>query len=537
MAGPWLGDNRRDFHAKFHIGGAGGLTQLSCEDGEPRGLCRPVGSAQKRGGTALEVLGSGVMAQVCGEIHVNSSGARRLERAIPRAAQNGDALHRGVLVAADEETGGASRQHGCDVVSEGAERGLGDGADASQADLVSLGIGATRLQRHGIAQADQIGERRRDAVAGDIRVGVRVEQCDTGADQGRNDAALRVGHGQEGCAAQEQRMVGDHHVVGCAVSFGAGDGLGGDGRRRIQREKDRTHGRGRVANNETNAIPGLRRSRRVPRLHERHDVTNGPGGGADSRRILMRRRLHRSSIQDPHLARDPARDYDHNVQILSLLDQGLVDYTQVDALQRSLHEEVLAGGEDTLIVSQFTPTWTAGRHTKPQDIPSTTVPVIRTDRAGSATWHGPGQVVVYPVVRLREPVDLVQWIRAVEASVIDTVREVWDLPVHRVEGRAGVWLTEEGRRDRKICAIGLKVARGATLHGIALNVDIDPAHAFEGIIPCGLTDADVTSLSWEGIYTTVSDAASELLPRMVEHISPCLATTPTSVSYTTRSTL
>ena len=225
------------------------------------------------------------------------------------------------------------------------------------------------------------------------------------------------------------------------------------------------------------------------------------------------------------------------MQILSLLDQGLVDYTQVDALQRSLHEEVLAGGEDTLIVSQFTPTWTAGRHTKPQDIPSTTIPVIRTDRAGSATWHGPGQVVVYPVVRLREPVDLVQWIRAVEASVIDTVREVWELPVHRVEGRAGVWLTEEGRRDRKICAIGLKVARGATLHGIALNVDIDPARAFEGIIPCGLTDADVTSLSWEGIHTTVSDAASELLPRMVEHITPCLATAPTSVSYTTRSTL
>lgn len=332
-------------------------------------------------------------------------------------------------------------------------------------------------------------------------------------------------------------MVGDHHVERLPVTGGTCNGLVRDGRRRIKREKDRPYGCGRVADNEANPVPGLRRSRRVPRLHERHDVTNGPGGGADSEHILMRRRLHRSSIPDPHLARDPARDYDHNVQILSLLDQGLVDYTQVDALQRSLHEEVLAGGEDTLIVSQFTPTWTAGRHTKPEDIPSTTVPVIRTDRAGSATWHGPGQVVVYPVVCLREPVDLVQWIRAVEASVVDTVREVWDLPVHRVEGRAGVWLTEEGRRDRKICAIGLKVARGATLHGIALNVDIDPVHAFEGIIPCGLTDADVTSLSWEGIHTTVSDAASELLPRMVEHISPCLATTPTSVSYTTRSTL
>ena len=163
--------------------------------------------------------------------------------------------------------------------------------------------------------------------------------------------------------------------------------------------------------------------------------------------------------------------------------------------------------------------------------------MIRTDRAGSATWHGPGQLVVYPVVRLKEPVDLVQWIRAVEASVIDTVREAWGLPVHRVAGRAGVWLTEEGRRDRKICAIGLKVARGATLHGVALNVDIDPAHAFEGIIPCGLTDADVTSLSWEGVHTSVAEAATQLIPRMVEHISPCLATQPASVSYTTRSPL
>ena len=496
-----------------------------------------MGSAQERGSTAFEVLGGGVVTQVCREVHVNSRGASRLERAIPCATKDCHACHPGTFISADQETGGACRQHGCDVVCEGSESRLVDGADAPEADLVSLGVGSTRLQRHGIAQTEQVGECRRNAVAGDVRVGVRVEQGDTGADQSRDDATLGVVHRQEGRAAQEQRVVRDHHVVGFTVTGRTGDGLGGDGCRGIKGEEDRTHGRGRVADNETNPIPGLRRSRRIPRLHESHDVANGPGGGADSGHILMRRRLHASSIPDPHLARDPARDYDHNVQILSLLDQGLVDYTQVDALQRSLHEEVLAGGEDTLIVSQFTPTWTAGRHTKPEDIPSTTIPVIRTDRAGSATWHGPGQVVVYPVVRLREPVDLVQWIRAVEASVIDTVREVWDLPVHRVEGRAGVWLTEEGRRDRKICAIGLKVARGATLHGIALNVDIDPAHAFEGIIPCGLTDADVTSLSWEGVHTTVSDAASELLPRMVEHISPCLATTPTSVSYTTRSTL
>ena len=541
MTGPWLGDNRRDFHAKFHIGATSGLTNLTCEHGEPRGLRRPVGSAQERGSTAFEVLGGGVVTQVCREVHVNSRGASRLERAIPCATKDCHACHPGTFISADQETGGACRQHGCDVVCEGSESRLVDGADAPEADLVSLGVGSTRLQRHGIAQTEQVGECRRNAVAGDVRVGVRVEQGDTGADQSRDDATLGVVHRQEGRAAQEQRVVGDHHVVGLPVTGRTGNGLLSNNRGGIKREENRPHGGCRVADDESNAIPGLRGGRRVPRLHECHHVADGPLRcgriGRGRRAVEVRRRLHTSSIPDPHLARDPARDYDHNVQILSLLDQGLVDYTQVDALQRSLHEEVLAGGEDTLIVSQFTPTWTAGRHTKPQDIPSTTIPVIRTDRAGSATWHGPGQVVVYPVVRLREPVDLVQWIRAVEASVIDTVREVWGLPVHRIEGRAGVWLTEEGRRDRKICAIGLKVARGATLHGIALNVDIDSAHAFEGIIPCGLTDADVTSLSWEGIHTTVQDAANELVPRMVEHISPCLATTPTSVSYTTRSTL
>lgn len=481
------------------------------------------------------------MTKIRREVDVYSSSACSLKRAIASSAQNGDATYRHRLVSTDEQAGGTGGQHGCDMVGEGAERRLRNGADASQANLVSLGVSATRLQRDGIAQTDEIGERRRDTVTGNVSVGMRIEESNPGPDQRRHDTALRVGHGQEGRAAQEQRVVGDHHVVGVPVAVRTGDGLGGDGSGGIEGQKDGAHGRVRVSDDESDAIPRLGRRRGVPGFHEGHHVADGPGGGGYTDRDIggaeMRRRLHAPSIPDPHLARDPARDYDHNVQILSLLDQGLVDYTQVDALQRSLHEEVLAGGEDTLIVSQFTPTWTAGRHTKPQDIPSTTIPIIRTDRAGSATWHGPGQVVVYPVVRLREPVDLVQWIRAVEASVIDTVREVWDLPVHRVEGRAGVWLTEEGRRDRKICAIGLKVARGATLHGIALNVDIDPAHAFEGIIPCGLTDADVTSLSWEGVHTTVADAAAELLPRMVEHISPCLATAPTSVSYTTRSTL
>ncbi|MDC4232990.1 lipoyl(octanoyl) transferase LipB [Actinomyces sp. B33] len=211
------------------------------------------------------------------------------------------------------------------------------------------------------------------------------------------------------------------------------------------------------------------------------------------------------------------------MDVINLLGSGLVGYEEVDDLQRRLHADVLRGGPDRLVVSQMTPTITAGRHTRPEDLPDAPLPVIHVDRAGSATWHGPGQLVVYPVVRLREPVDLVAWIRSVEAGVISTVRDEWGLDAHRIEGRAGVWLTDEGRRDRKICAIGLKVARGATLHGLALNVDIDPDSAFSGIIPCGLTDADVACLSWEGVSTTVSAAADALLPRLVESILPQLA--------------
>ena len=129
-------------------------------------------------------------------------------------------------------------------------------------------------------------------------------------------------------------------------------------------------------------------------------------------------------------------------------------------------------------------------------------------------------------MRLRQPVDLYAWIRSVENGVIETLREEWGLPVERIEGRAGVWLRGDHGRDRKICAIGLKVARGATMHGIALNVDIDPQYAFSGIIPCGLTDADVASLSWEGISSDVTQAAQLLVPHMIASITPQLHSAP-----------
>ena len=212
---------------------------------------------------------------------------------------------------------------------------------------------------------------------------------------------------------------------------------------------------------------------------------------------------------------------------MNLIPSGLTDYSAVNDYQHALHDQVARGeAEDTLIVGEFSPAWTAGRHTKPQDIPDSTLPVIHVDRAGSATWHGPGQVVIYPIVRLRQPVDLYAWIRSVENGVLETLREEWGLPVERIEGRAGVWLRGDQGRDRKICAIGLKVARGATMHGIALNVDIDPQHAFSGIIPCGLTDADVASLSWEGISSNVAQAAQLLVPHMIASITPQLHSAP-----------
>ncbi len=216
-----------------------------------------------------------------------------------------------------------------------------------------------------------------------------------------------------------------------------------------------------------------------------------------------------------------------HMRIVDLIARGRTDYLAADARQRELHREVRNGGEDALILAEFTPTYTAGRHTAPQDVRDARLPILHVDRAGSVTWHGPGQLVVYPVVRLREPVDLIAWIRAIEAGVLSAVRTEWGLPARTIEGRAGVWLTGRGRPDRKICAIGLKVAQAATLHGLALNVSIDPNTAFAGIVPCGLTDADVTSLEREGVSTTVRTAADLLVPHLLEAITPRLAVAPT----------
>lgn len=208
------------------------------------------------------------------------------------------------------------------------------------------------------------------------------------------------------------------------------------------------------------------------------------------------------------------------MRILNLLDKGPIPYLEGDRIQRETFAAVRDRQvDDTLMVVEFEPTYTAGRRTKPEDICNAELPVIEVDRGGSVTWHGPSQLVIYPIVRLGEPVDRIKYIRAVEAAVIETIQETWQLPVEIVEGRAGVWLRNP---DRKICAIGLKVAANTTMHGLALNLDPDFSHAFTGIIPCGLEDAGVTSLALEGVNTTLTEAAAALTAKLETHLHPLL---------------
>ncbi|MDO4612934.1 MAG: lipoyl(octanoyl) transferase LipB [Actinomycetaceae bacterium] len=216
------------------------------------------------------------------------------------------------------------------------------------------------------------------------------------------------------------------------------------------------------------------------------------------------------------------------MRVINLLG-SLTDYETADDMQRRLHAQVADGAEDALIFFETRPTYTAGRQTKDADIVDADLPVIRTDRGGSVTWHGPGQLVGYPIVKLANPSDVISYIRTVEAGLIAGIRGRWGLDVTTVPGRAGIWLLEEGRRDRKICAIGLKVARGATMHGFAFNVCPDFSSAFTGIIPCGLGDADVASLAGEGITATLSEAKEALAPTLIDHLAPLLERRPSDV--------
>jgi lipoyl(octanoyl) transferase len=187
---------------------------------------------------------------------------------------------------------------------------------------------------------------------------------------------------------------------------------------------------------------------------------------------------------------------------------GTVGYQDAWQMQRELADARVAGGPDTLLLLEHPPVYTAGKRTLPSERPSAStsgIPVVDTDRGGKITWHGPGQLVGYPIIGLAEPLDVVNFVRRLEESMIKVCAGL-GLETGRVDGRSGVWVPADGRRPaRKIGAIGIRVSRATTLHGFALNCDCDLS-AFDAIVPCGISDAGVTSLSAElGRRVTVAD--------------------------------
>jgi lipoyl(octanoyl) transferase len=187
-----------------------------------------------------------------------------------------------------------------------------------------------------------------------------------------------------------------------------------------------------------------------------------------------------------------------------------VDYVAAWEMQRQVHEQRVAGEiPDTCLLLEHQAVYTAGKRTSPFDRPvgDPGAPVIDVDRGGKITWHGPGQLVGYPIVALDEPMDVVSYVRLLEDAMIGACA-AFGVTAGRIEGRSGAWLAGAGtgRPDRKIAALGIRVARGVTMHGFALNCDCDLAW-FDRIVPCGLRDAGVTSLSAEaGRTITVMDA-------------------------------
>jgi lipoyl(octanoyl) transferase len=171
---------------------------------------------------------------------------------------------------------------------------------------------------------------------------------------------------------------------------------------------------------------------------------------------------------------------------------GVVPYDDAWRLQQETHARVVAGAEDEALLLEHPPVYTAGKRTEVWERPLDGTPVVDVDRGGKITWHGPGQVTGYPIVRLAEPVDVVAYVRRLEQLLIDVCADL-GLATDRVAGRSGVWTPDGGR---KVAAVGIRVSRGVTMHGFALNCDPDLA-AYDRIVPCGIADAGVTSLSRE----------------------------------------
>jgi len=201
------------------------------------------------------------------------------------------------------------------------------------------------------------------------------------------------------------------------------------------------------------------------------------------------------------------------------------DYLEAWELQRRVHADVVAGERPgTVLLLEHPPTYTAGKRTEPHERPLDAggAPVIDVDRGGKITFHGPGQLVAYPIVRLPEHVLVVDFVRRLEEAMIATCAD-FGVTTARVPGRSGVWLREDDlRQERKVGAIGLRVSRGVTMHGIALNCDVDLGW-YDRFVPCGIADAGVTTLSLE---TGRSVGVPEVLPVLQARLTELLAWAP-----------
>jgi len=217
---------------------------------------------------------------------------------------------------------------------------------------------------------------------------------------------------------------------------------------------------------------------------------------------------------------------------MDVIDLGLgtrtCDFEATWELQRQVHDEVREGRRpDTLLLLEHADVYTAGRRTRRSDLPTDGTRVVDIDRGGRITWHGPGQLVVYPILRLAEPVDVVAYVRALEGALIALCAD-HGLATVRVEGRSGVWVP--GTPDAKVAAIGCRVAKGVTMHGLALNVDPDLS-AFERIVPCGIDDAGVTSLTRAtGVALTPAGVADGLVGHLARELAPLRASGATTVT-------
>jgi lipoyl(octanoyl) transferase len=205
--------------------------------------------------------------------------------------------------------------------------------------------------------------------------------------------------------------------------------------------------------------------------------------------------------------------------VIDFVDTGLsansVPYLSGLEQQRALHAAVVEGrAPDTVMLLEHESVYTAGKRTEPHERPSDGTPVIDVDRGGKITWHGPGQLVGYPIIRLPEPVDVVRYVRALEGMLIAVLEDLGVEGAGRVDGRSGVWM----RGADKIAAIGIRVAHGVTMHGFSLNCS-NAFDAYSAIVACGLADAGATSISRElGRTVEPADAAARVRARFTEHV-------------------